>query len=205
MFAYVSLNHSLRKILHNTLLSNKSFCFSYKYVCMFPYWAFYDFILKILHQTLQIYSLYQVCKLVCCFRFTTLYNSCSTLFADKWFSSSVFLHITIKLIFNWYSCSSSLQSNGFSPICVCICIFRSTPHQTLQINSFYTVCIIIHCFRFLTIPAPHSLQISVFPPVIFCWWNTNWFLLKIFAPYSLQSNDFSPICVCKCIFWSPPK
>ena len=99
------------------------------YVCMFPDWDSYDFLVKILHQTLQLNSFYPVCILARCFKFTTSYNSCSSFFADKLFSYSIFLHMTLTLIFSWTYSPYSLQSNGFLPICFCICIFRSHPQK----------------------------------------------------------------------------
>ena len=53
----------------------------------------------------------------------------------------------------------SLQSNAFSPICVYICIFRSTPPRKIPSPPNKRFCLRIPLF---TNPAPHSLQINGF-------------------------------------------
>ena len=115
---------------------------------MFPCCASYDFPLKILHQTLKLN----------CFRLTTSYNSGSTFFAHKWFASSIFFHITLKLIFPWNYCFSLLAVKWLLTIICLHCMFRSPPEKScplLPANKRF--CLRLSLF---TYPASHSFQID---------------------------------------------
>ena len=131
---------------------------------------------------------------------TTSYKSCSIFLADRWFPFSMFCVWHLSWLFREILTWHSLQSNGFSPLCDCICIVRSLPwthhaphflgyvllqgasndflHHTLcsWLFSFSPVCILLCCFRLplLTNPALHSLQINCFPPVCVCIQHFSW-------------------------------
>ena len=113
------------------------------------------------------------------FQVTSFYKSCSMCLANKRFSSSMLLHITLKLIIQWNSCSALLVVKWLlTNMCSHVYVFSGHPLDkschTLIVNQRFFSFMCCHmglqmtslCKSWTTLDAAEGLCSSIYAHVL---------------------------------------
>ena len=135
------------------------------------------------------------------FRIRILWENFFTMLAVKWSFTSVDPHMVFRITIQWKHFFTMVAFKKFSPVCILICITRSTFFekafsQWLHLYIFFSACVTMS----LTINAPKKalsqwLQWDGLSSVCVLICPVKSLFLKKALLQWLHWNSFSPVCV----------